>query len=101
MLLGAGDGTFTALPLNPMPIAPSGLAFYSGDAFPQWQGNLFAGALKFRLLARLTLDGDKVMHEERLLADYGKRIRDVRQGPDGRLWLLEETDGRLLRLDPT
>ena len=81
-------------------IAPSGMAFYTGDAFPQWQGNLFAGALKFRLLARLALDGDKVVHEERLLADYGKRIRDVRQGPDGRLWLLEETDGRLLRLDP-
>jgi glucose/arabinose dehydrogenase len=81
-------------------IAPSGMAFYTGDAFPQWHGNLFAGALKFRLLARLALDGDRVMHEERLLADYGKRIRDVRQGPDGRLWLLEETDGRLLRLDP-
>jgi glucose/arabinose dehydrogenase len=81
-------------------IAPSGMAFYTGDAFPQWRGNLFAGALKFRLLARLALDGDKVVHEERLLADYGKRIRDVRQGPDGRLWLLDETDGRLLRLDP-
>jgi glucose/arabinose dehydrogenase len=52
------------------------------------------------MLVRLVLDGDKVVHEERLLEDLGKRIRDVRQGPDGRLWLLDETDGRILRLDP-
>ncbi|ENO88889.1 PQQ-dependent sugar dehydrogenase [Thauera linaloolentis] len=79
-------------------IAPSGMAFYTGDAFPQWKGNLFVGALKFQLLARLVLEGGKVVHEERL--DIGKRIRDVRQGPDGRLWLLDESDGRVLRLDP-
>ncbi len=81
-------------------IAPSGMSFYTGDAFPQWKGNLFVGALKFRMLVRLVLDGDKVVHEERLLTDYGKRIRDVRQGPDGRLWLLDESEGRILRLDP-
>lgn len=81
-------------------IAPSGLAFYSGDAYPGWKGNLFAGALKFRLLARLELDGNKVVREERLLADAAIRIRDVRQGPDGRLWLLDDGDGRVLRLDP-
>lgn len=81
-------------------IAPSGLAFYDGDAFPAWKGNLFAGALKFRLLARLVLDGDKVVKEERLLTDQGIRIRDVRQGPDGKLWLLDDGDGRVLRLDP-
>jgi glucose/arabinose dehydrogenase len=81
-------------------IAPSGMAFYGGDAFPRWKGNLFVGALKYQMLVRLVLDGDKVVHEERLLEDLGKRIRDVRQGPDGRLWLLDETDGRILRLDP-
>lgn len=79
-------------------IAPSGMAFYTGDVFPQWKGNLFVGALKFQLLSRLVLDGDKVVHEERL--ELGKRIRDVRQGPDGHLWLLDESEGRVLRLDP-
>lgn len=81
-------------------IAPSGMAFYTGDAVPQWKGNLFVGALKFQLLARLVLDGDRVVHEERLLGGLGRRIRDVRQGPDGRLWLVDESEGRILRLDP-
>lgn len=81
-------------------IAPSGMAFYTADVFPRWKGNLFIGALKYRMLVRLVLDGDKVTHEERLLADQGMRIRDVRQGPDGRLWLLDDSDGRILRLDP-
>ncbi len=79
-------------------IAPSGMAFYTGDVFPQWKGNVFVGALKFQLLARLVLEDGKVVHEERL--DIGRRIRDVRQGPDGHLWLLDESDGRVLRLDP-
>ncbi len=81
-------------------IAPSGMAFYTGDAFPQWKGNLFVGALKFQLLARLVLDGERVVHEERILTELGRRIRDVRQGPDGHLWLVDETEGRILRLDP-
>lgn len=99
-----GDGTTRAdvepsvLQWTPS-IAPSGLAFYTGDAYPEWKGNLFAGALKFRLLARLELDGNTVRREERLLNDPGIRIRDVRQGPDGRLWLLDDGDGRVLRLD--
>ena len=79
-------------------IAPSGMAFYTGEVFPQWKGNLFVGALKFQLVARLLLDGDRVIHEERI--DIGQRVRDVRQGPDGHLWLLEESEGRILRLDP-
>jgi glucose/arabinose dehydrogenase len=82
-------------------IAPSGMAFYTGDKFPQWRGNLFVGALGFELLARLELDGAKVTHEERLLKDLGERIRDVRQGPDGLIYLLTDSDdGRLLRLSP-
>jgi glucose/arabinose dehydrogenase len=82
-------------------IAPSGMAFYTGDKFPQWRGNLFVGSLKFQLLARLELEGEKIVREERLLqGEYG-RIRDVRQGPDGLLYLLtDEGDGRLLRLQP-
>jgi len=82
-------------------IAPSGMAFYSGDRFPQWQGNLFVGSLKFRQLVRLELDGETVVHEERLLSDELGRIRDVRQGPDGLLYLLTDADdGKLVRLLP-
>lgn len=82
-------------------IAPSGMAFYSGDAFPRWRGNLFVGALVRTHLARLTLDGERVVAEEQLLTTLGRRIRDVRQGPDGRLWLLTDHDpGQLLRLEP-
>lgn len=82
-------------------IAPSGLAFYTGDKFPAWKGNLFVGALKYRLVARLTLDGEKVVHEERIFTELGERIRDVRQGPDGLLYILTDADdGRLIRLSP-
>ncbi|MFH7325546.1 PQQ-dependent sugar dehydrogenase [Desulfurivibrio sp. C05AmB] len=80
-------------------IAPSGMAFYTGEEIPQWRGNLFVGALRGSLLARLELDGEKVVREERLLKEIGHRIRDVRQGPDGRLYLLDETAGRILRLE--
>ena len=77
------------------------MAFYTGVDFPSWRGNLFLGALSARALVRLELDGAKVVHEERLLEDLGKRIRDVRQGPDGRLYLLTDaSNGALLRLDP-
>ncbi len=80
-------------------IAPSGLAFYTSDRFPAWRGNLFAGSLKFGVLSRLTLDGERVVAEERLLEGLGQRIRDVRQGPDGALYLLtDESDGSLLRV---
>ena len=82
-------------------IAPSGMAFYTGDKFPHWRGNLFVGSLKFRLLVRLELDGEKVVHEERLLQDVLGRIRDVRTGPDGYLYLLTDaSDGKLVRLEP-
>ncbi len=82
-------------------IAPSGMAFYTADAFPNWRGNLFIGALALTHLNRLELDGEKVVKEERLLSDLGARIRDVRQGPDGFLYLLTDArDGKLLRLVP-
>jgi aldose sugar dehydrogenase len=82
-------------------IAPSGAAFYTGDLFPEWKGNLFVGALAGQALHRLVLDGERVVGEERLLANLGERIRDVRQGPDGALWLLtDHTEGRVLRLLP-
>lgn len=81
--------------------AVSGMVFYTGKAFPQWQGNLFLGALVGQALIRLELDGDKVVHEERLLGELGQRIRDVRQGPDGALYVLtDEDDGKLLRIAP-
>ena len=82
-------------------IAPSGMAFYEGDRFPDWKGSLFVGALKFQLLARLELDGDKVVLEERLLQGQHGRIRDVRTGPDGFIYLLTDAvNGKLLRLEP-
>jgi len=79
--------------------APSGLAVYSGDAYPQWQGNLFSGALKFGQIRRILLDGTRVIGEEKL--SIGRRVRDVRQGPDGYLYVLtDESDGALLRILP-
>lgn len=80
-------------------IAPSGMAFYTGDALPDWKGSLFVGALAGTALWRLTLNGNTVTGRERLLADRGERIRDVRQGPDGWLYLLtDSSNGKLLRL---
>ncbi|CAH1665257.1 MULTISPECIES: PQQ-dependent sugar dehydrogenase [unclassified Chelatococcus] len=82
-------------------IAPSGMVFYTGDRYPGWQNSLFTGALAGQMLVRLQLQGDRVIREERLLPDLGARIRDVRQGPDGLIYLLtDENDGRLLRIIP-
>jgi aldose sugar dehydrogenase len=82
-------------------IAPSGMAFYTGDAFPGWKGNLFVGALVLTHLERLELDGEKIVKEERLLTNLGLRIRDVRQAPDGTLWLLTDAnDGKVLHIVP-
>jgi len=82
-------------------IAPSGMAFYTGDMFPAWKGNLFVGALAGQMLVRLELDGEKVTKEERLLTNLGERIRDVRQGPDGALYLATDNpSGRILRVAP-
>ncbi len=82
-------------------IAPSGMTFYTGDLFPGWKGSLFNGALKFMLVSRLMLDGDKVVKEERMLQGLHERIRDVRQGPDGALYLLTDAAaGRILRVAP-
>ncbi len=79
-------------------IAPSGMSFYSGRRFPGWQGSLFLGALKAMVLIRLTLDGERIVAEERI-AGVG-RVRDVREGPDGFLYVLSETEGAILRIEP-
>ncbi len=82
-------------------IAPSGMAFYTGDKFPQWRGDLFVGALRAELLVRLKLDGEKVVREERLLQGVLGRIRDVRAAPDGLIYLLtDESRAVLARLEP-
>jgi len=82
-------------------IAPSGMAFYEGDKFPNWRGNLLIGALRDEMLVRLELDGEKVMKEERLIRNAIGRIRDVRVGPDGYIYLLtDESSGVLARLEP-
>lgn len=81
-------------------IAPSGMAFYAGDAFPGWRGSLLVGGLRARVLVRLTLEGDRIVGEERIPV-YGERIRDVRVGPDGKIYLLtDSSSGALWRLDP-
>jgi glucose/arabinose dehydrogenase len=77
------------------------MAFYSGDRFPRWRGDLFVGALRDQMLVRLRLDGEKVIMEERMLKNTIGRIRDVRNGPDGLLYLLtDESQGVLARLEP-
>lgn len=82
-------------------VSPSGLLFYTGDVFPDWTGSLFTGALSGQALVRLALDGEAVTGEERMLTGLGMRIRDVRQGPDGHIYLLTDSgDGRILRLSP-
>jgi aldose sugar dehydrogenase len=84
----------------PTSIAPSGMAFLTSDRYPGWQGSLFIGALRGEALVRLTIDGRKVVGEERLLEDLKERIRDVRQGPDGWLYVITDSDhGRILRLE--
>ena len=82
-------------------IAPSGMAFYDGDKFPEWRGDLFIGALVLTHLRRLEMDGDRVAAQEKLLEDLDERIRDVRSGPDGYIYLLtDSSNGELLRLEP-
>ncbi len=82
-------------------IAPSGAEFYTGSAFPAWRGSLFIGNLKDKNLVRVTLDDGRVTGEEHLLADRGQRVRDVRQGPDGALYVVtDEANGELWKIAP-
>lgn len=82
-------------------IAPSGMTFYTGELFPQWKGSILVGSLKPGLLVRLTIAGGQVSSEERYLGELGERIRNVRQAPDGSLYLLTDSpDGQILRLIP-
>ena len=84
----------------PTSIAPSGMAFLTSDRYPGWKGHLFIGALREQGLVRLALDGRSITGEERLLTTLGERIRDVRQGPDGWLYVLtDNADGRVIRLE--
>ena len=101
-----GDGTHKEGMVQPVhywvpSISPSGLTIYDGDRFPAWQGSFFAGALSGELLVRLEVAGGKAVVEERMLEDLEERIRDVRQGPDGLIYLLtDHPEGMLLRLEP-
>jgi glucose/arabinose dehydrogenase len=82
-------------------IAPSGAAFYAGERFPRWRGDMLVGALRDQMLVRLTLDGEKVVKEERMLKGVLGRIRDVRVGPDGFVYLLTDaSDGAVVRIEP-
>lgn len=82
-------------------IATSGMMFYTGDLFPAWKGSLFNGGLKSKLLSRLVLDGNRVVSDERMLEGLNERIRDVRQGRDGAIYILTDNkEGRILRMRP-
>jgi glucose/arabinose dehydrogenase len=77
------------------------MTFYSGNQFPAWKGHLFLGALAGKHMVRAVIQNGKVVHEEKLLEEFGQRIRDVRDGPDGHLYILTDaTDGVLARLEP-
>lgn len=80
-------------------IAPCGMDFYTGDKFKNWQGDLFVGSLKFRYVERLELDGDRVISSEKLLEDIG-RVRTVREGPDGNIYVVVEGPGMIVRMVP-
>ncbi len=86
-------------------IAPSGCTFYTGDLIPEWKNNLFVCALAGEHVSRLVVEGHKIIGEERLLLDQRQRIRDIRQGPDGALWVVTDDrrnqDGRLIRIAPS
>ena len=102
-----GEGTHKEGMLQPIhtwvpSIAPSGMSFYTGERFPNWKGDLFVGSLKFGLLVRLDVDGNKIVGEERMLNGRFGRIRDVIQGPDDLLYLLTDaSNGSLLKLIPS
>jgi glucose/arabinose dehydrogenase len=82
-------------------IAPSGAQFYTGDAFPEWRGSLFVGSLKDMKLVRLTLANNRVTGVEHLLADRRQRVRDVRQGPDGALYVVtDQENGEVWKIAP-
>ena len=81
-------------------IAPSGMAIYSGKLWPEWRGSIFVGALKFSLVSRLSRDGTRITGEEQLFKGRFGRIRDVREGPDGALWVLSQSRGVLYRVTP-
>ena len=77
------------------------LVAIAGDLFPAWKGNAFVGGLAGQHIERLVLDGDNVVAAEKLLVDLHKRIRDIREGPDGALWvLIDEDPGEILRISP-
>jgi glucose/arabinose dehydrogenase len=79
-------------------IAPSGMLFYTGDMFPEWKGNLFVGAMAGQHLVRLVLKGERVVAEEQLLADQKQRVREIRQAPDGSIYILQGAS--IVRLSP-
>jgi glucose/arabinose dehydrogenase len=101
-----GEGTAKAGMEQPLhywvpSIGPSGMAFYSGDRFPRWKGDLLVGALRDQMLVRLRFDGERFVHEERMLKHALGRIRDVRVGPDDCVYLLtDESKGVIARLEP-
>ena len=104
---GAHVSPFTTLPGMEQPllhwtpsIAPSGLTIYGADAFPEWQGDLFVGALVDQEVRRLRLQDGEVVAQDALFSDLGERIRNVKVGPDGHLYLVTDSaEGRILRVD--
>jgi aldose sugar dehydrogenase len=81
-------------------IAPSGLMIYSGKLFPQWAGDMFVGSLKFDMISRLDVNGETVSEAERLFQDEYRRIRDIREAPDGSIWFLSVGERAAFRISP-
>jgi len=100
-----GEGTHKAGMEQPVfywdpSIAPSGMMIYSGKLWPEWQGDIFVGSLKFDMISRLDRNGDKITREERLFKGKFDRIRDIREAPDGSIYFLAVGDGALYRMVP-
>ena len=82
-------------------IAPAGMAWYGGDLFPRWQGDLFVASLVFNTIERIDLENGRVVGQERLFEEIGERLRDIRAGPNGHLYILTDSpQGRIVRVDP-
>ena len=100
--LGEGterEGMTSAVHIFEDTIGPSGLAFYTGDQFPAWRGDMLNGGLAAKALVRVRLNGGEVVEEEQVLAEFGRRIRDVQVASDGAVWVLtEHADGEIVRL---
>jgi glucose/arabinose dehydrogenase len=94
-------GTVDAIAVWTPSIAPSGVTVYRGGAFPDWHGDIFVAALKGKQIRRVDMEGGRIVGQQAMLGDLDARMRDVRTGPDGLLYVLDDSNGRILRIRPS